>query len=128
MSKPESEQVPAGAGGGKPDVPPGQDKPPKTDDEIKDEVSEETPSASDVLSFAREVFLRLVSTGLAPEHFKREPSFVGRQEVDRLWRHSLQIAEVWAYSGIVDVAKVHAEVTRKKVRVKKFPKGLEKKL
>lgn len=104
------------------------DKPPKTDEEIHKEVAEEMPPADDVSGFASEVFLRLISTALPQAHFEREPSFVGRQAIDRLWRHSLQIAEVWARQSVTDTAALCSDVERKKIRIKKFPKGLEKKL
>jgi hypothetical protein len=106
----------ATGGGGPPDVPPGQED--KTDEEILEEVADEMPSEKEFEEFTREVFLQFLSTGLTPEHFKREPTGVTRETLDRLWRHSLQVAVTWS-EHYTDPKKAHNRVTHQKFRGKK---------
>lgn len=110
----------------KPDKPPG--KPPgvglgnsgKTDEEIQTELEAELPTEAELAEFAREAFLRILPLGLSPEHFQREPTSVRRQDVERLWRHALQIAEVWHRNAVMGPKTVNAAVVRQGYRLKKF--------
>lgn len=113
---------------------PGDDKPPKpkppgrpgleetgkTDEEISEEMEEELPTEEELAKYAGEIFLRLLPAGLSADHFQREPSAVKRQDVERLWRHALQIAEVWHRECKRGPKRVNAAVRAKEYRFKKF--------
>lgn len=83
-----------GESGGKPSTPPGQNKPPKTDEEVEDILNQTIPSEAEHLTLVHDIFLRLLPTIYTKEILAQDPTGGTKTRVQQLRRHAEQIAEV----------------------------------